>query len=189
SGYMYAGKCEPIEVLEHTNSWQPNLVDSTPAGSETLRAYRTKLGLGIATATIKGKPVLYTWQRSTYRHEFDAAAAVVAWNAPSRVKNARDFQKDAMMMGYAFNWFYVDDKDIAYIDPGFEPVRAKGLNPNFPVWATPKLEWQGWDPDKWTSARAKISQRPRALDQDWIISWNNKQAPGYRAPESNWSYG
>jgi acyl-homoserine lactone acylase PvdQ len=189
TGYMYVGKCEPIEVLEHTNSWQPNLVDSTPAGSETLRAYRTKLGLGIATATIKGKPVLYTSQRSTYKHEFDAAAAVVAWNAPSRVKNARDFQKDAMMMGYAFNWFYVDDKDIAYIDPGFEPVRAKGINPNFPVWGTPKFEWRGWNPDTWASKRATLKQRPKALDQDWIISWNNKQAPGYRAPESAWSYG
>jgi len=144
--------------------------------------------LGIATGTIKGKPVLFTSQRSTYKHEFDAAAAVVAWNAPTRVNNAREFQKDAMLMGYAFNWFYIDDKDIAYIDPGFEPVRAKGLNPNFPVWGTPKLEWKGWNPDTWSSKRATINQRPQALNQDWIISWNNKQAPGYRAPESEWSY-
>jgi acyl-homoserine lactone acylase PvdQ len=187
-GYVYNGKCQPIEVLEQTNSWQPNLVDSTPAGSETLKAYRTKVGLGIATATIKGKPVLYTSQRSTYNHEFDAAAAVVAWNAPTRNRNAREFMKNAMMMGYAFNWFYVDDKDIAYIDPGFEPVRAKGLNPNFPVWAKPKFEWRGWNPEAWSSKRATIKQRPKAINQDLIISWNNKQAPGYRAPESNWSY-
>jgi acyl-homoserine lactone acylase PvdQ len=187
-GYEYGGKCEPIEVLEQTNSWSPNLVDTTPAGSETLRAYRTKVGLGIATATIKGKPVLYTSQRSTYRHEFDAAAAVVAWNAPTRNNNASEFQKNAMLMGYAFNWFYIDDKDIAYIDPGFEPVRPKGLNPNFPVWGSPKFEWKGWDSEAWSSQRATIAQRPKALNQDLIISWNNKQAPGYRAPESNWSY-
>ena len=188
-GYVYNGKCEAIELLEHTNSWQPNVVDSTPAGTETLRAYRTKVGLGIATAMIKGKPVLYTSQRSTYKHEFDAAGAVVAWNAPTRINNAREFQKNAMLMGYAFNWFYVDDKDIAYIDPGFEAVRAKNLNPNFPVWGKPKFEWRGWNPDTWTSQLAKIGQRPQALNQDWIISWNNKQAPGYRAPDSGWSYG
>lgn len=187
-GYVYNGKCLPIEVLEQTNSWQPNLVDSTPAGSETLRAYRTKVGLGIATATIHGKPVLYTSQRSTYNHEFDAAAAVVAWNAPTRNNNARQFMKNAMMMGYAFNWFYVDDKDIAYIDPGYEPVRAKGLNPNFPVWGKPKFEWKGWNPDTWTSQRASEKQRPTAINQNLIVSWNNKQAPGYRAPDSNWSY-
>jgi acyl-homoserine lactone acylase PvdQ len=187
-GYVYAGKCEPIEVLEQTDSWQPNLVDSTPAGSETLKAYRTKVGLGVATATIGGKPVLYTSQRSTYDHEFDAAAAVVAWNAPTRNYDARQFMKNAMMMGYAFNWFYIDDKDIAYIDPGYEPVRAKGLNPNFPVWATPRFEWRGWNPQTWTSLRAAEKQRPQAIDQNWIISWNNKQAPGYAAPDSNWSY-
>jgi acyl-homoserine lactone acylase PvdQ len=188
-GYVYDGKCEAVELLEHQNCWEPNLVDSTPSGCETLRAYRTKVGLGVATATIRGKPVMYTSQRSTYKHEFDAAAAVVAWNAPTRNNNAGEFQKNAMLMGYAFNWFYIDDKDIAYIDPGFEPVRAKGLNPNFPVWAKPAFEWKGWNPDKWTSERARLEQRPRALNQDWIISWNNKQAPGYRAPESNWSYG
>jgi acyl-homoserine lactone acylase PvdQ len=187
-GYEYGGKCEPIELLEHKNSWQPNAVDSTPAGSETLRAYRTKVGLGIATGTINGKPVLYTSQRSTYKHEFDAAAAVAAWNAPTRNDNAQQFQRNAMLMGYAFNWFYIDDKDIAYIDPGFEPVRAKGLNSDFPVWAKPKFEWRGWNPDTWSSQRAKIAQRPKAINQDWIISWNNKQAPGYRAPESSWSY-
>jgi acyl-homoserine lactone acylase PvdQ len=188
TGYVYGGKCEPIDVLTETDSWQPNLVDSTPAGSETLKAYRTKVGLGIATATIHGKPVLYTSQRSTYNHEFDAAAAVVAWNAPTRDRNAREFMKNAMMMGYAFNWFYVDNKDIAYIDPGFEPVRAKDLNPNFPVWGKPRFEWKRWNPVAWTSARASEKQRPKAIDQDWIISWNNKQAPGYNAPDSNWSY-
>lgn len=187
-GYVYAGQCLPIDVITEQDSWQPNLVDSTPAGSETLKAYRTKVGLGIATALIHGKPVMYTSQRSTYNHEFDAAAAVVAWNAPTRNNNAQEFMKNAMMMGYAFNWFYVDDKDIAYIDPGYEPVRAKNLNPNFPVWGTPKFEWRGWNPDTWTSQRASEAQRPKAINQDWIISWNNKQAPGYNAPDSNWSY-
>ena len=36
--YRYHGQCQPIEVLEQTNSWQPNLADPTPAGTETLRA-------------------------------------------------------------------------------------------------------------------------------------------------------
>jgi acyl-homoserine lactone acylase PvdQ len=187
-GYVYAGECEPIDVLSEVDSWQPNLVDSTPAGSETLKAYRTKVGLGFATATIHGKPVLYTSQRSTYNHEFDAAAAVVAWNAPTRNNNPQQFMKNAMMMGYAFNWFYIDNKNIAYIDPGFEPVRPKGLNPNYPVWGKPKFEWKNWNPTAWTSARAPEKQRPKAINQDWIISWNNKQAPGYNAPDSNWSY-
>ena len=43
--YRYRGRCEPIEVLEKTVSWTPSLADQTPAGSQTLRAERTKLGL------------------------------------------------------------------------------------------------------------------------------------------------
>ena len=53
-----------------------NLVDTTPAGTQTLRALRTKIGLVIARGTIKGKPVAYTKLRSTYMHEVDAAVAV-----------------------------------------------------------------------------------------------------------------
>lgn len=43
--YRFRGQCLPIEVLERKNAWTPNLADSTPAGSETLHAERTKLGL------------------------------------------------------------------------------------------------------------------------------------------------
>ena len=73
TGYMFRGACRPMELLERSNSWSPNLADSTPAGSETLRAYRTALGIVVARATIKGKPVAYTRLRSTYMHEADSA--------------------------------------------------------------------------------------------------------------------
>src|SRR4051794_31932381 len=39
------GKCEPIETLTRTNSWQPTAADQTPAGTQTLTAERTKLGI------------------------------------------------------------------------------------------------------------------------------------------------
>ena len=43
--YVYRGRCLPVEVLDRVNAWQPSAGDSTPAGSETLRALRTKLGI------------------------------------------------------------------------------------------------------------------------------------------------
>ena len=42
--YRFRGQCLPIEVIEKRVSWQSNLVDSTPSGSATLRALRTKIG-------------------------------------------------------------------------------------------------------------------------------------------------
>lgn len=43
------------------------------AGSETLTALRTKLGLVVGRAEVDGEPVLYTRLRSTYEHELDSA--------------------------------------------------------------------------------------------------------------------
>ena len=71
--YRFRGRCLPMEVLERRNSWTPSAGDSTPAGTQTLRALRTKMGLVIARGTIKGMPVAYTKLRSTYMHELDAA--------------------------------------------------------------------------------------------------------------------
>src|SRR5206468_9120755 len=34
-----------------------------------------------------------------------------------------------------------------------------------------------------------FAQHPQVINQDYISSWNNKQAPGYRAAEDNYSYG
>ena len=44
--YRFRGQCLPIDVIEKRVSWQSNLVDSTPSGSATLRALRTKIGIG-----------------------------------------------------------------------------------------------------------------------------------------------
>ena len=54
--YVFRGRCEPVEVLERVNSWQPSAGDSTPAGTETLRALRTKLGIVAGRANVGGKP-------------------------------------------------------------------------------------------------------------------------------------
>ena len=50
-----AGSAWPIETLDRTNSWSPNAADSTPAGSETLHAQRTKLGLVAGRGTDQGQ--------------------------------------------------------------------------------------------------------------------------------------
>jgi acyl-homoserine lactone acylase PvdQ len=111
--YVFRGRCEPIEVLERRNSWTPNAADSTPAGSQTLRALRTKLGIVIARAAIGGTPVAYVRLRSTYFHEVDSAGGFADFNNPDRMRSARDFQRAAYRIGYTFNWFYADDRQIS----------------------------------------------------------------------------
>src|SRR5215204_2367639 len=186
--YLFRGSCRPIEVLERTNSWTPSAADQTTAGSETLRTGRTGLGIVIGRGTIKGKPVVYTSLRSTYMHEVDSARGFSDFQDPDKIKSPRDFQRAAHKIGYTFNWLYLDDKNVAYFNSGNNPVRAKAVDPNFPVRARTKFEWRGWNPDNQTARYTPFSQHPQVVNQSYLTSWNNKQAPGYSASDANWGF-
>jgi len=183
--YVFRGRCEPVEVLERINTWQPSAGDSTPAGTETLRAQRTKLGLVAGRATVAGRKVLLTRLRSTYFHEIDSSVGFMRFNDPAQVRSAADFQRAASDIGYTFNWFYADSKQIAYFNSGANPVRPKGIDHNFPVWGKRKFEWRGFDPALSTSRLTPFSQHPQVVDQKYLVSWNNKQAKGFRGADSN----
>lgn len=184
TSYEFRGRCLPIEVLQRTNSWAPTLADSTPAGSETLRTQRTKMGLVTGRATIKGKPVIYTSLRSTYGREFDSALGFSDFDDPAKMRDASDFQHAAAKIGYTFNWLYADDRDIAYFNSGDNPQRAKGVTGQLP--APAKDEWRGYDPDTGTAAYTSFAKHPQTINgQPYITSWNNKQAPGFAGADTN----
>jgi acyl-homoserine lactone acylase PvdQ len=185
TGYRFRGRCLPFEVLERENQWFPSAADQTPPGSEKLRAERTKLGLVVAKATVKGKPVAYTQLRSTYFHEADSAVGFLRFNSPNLMRNAKDFQRAAHQIGYTFNWLYVDDKQVAYFNSGDNPVRAAGVDPDLPTRGTKRFEWQGFNPDTGLARFTPASQHPQVIDQRYLTSWNNKQARGYRGADTN----
>src|SRR5215211_2082535 len=186
--YLFRGSCRPIETLERSNSWTPSAADQTSAGSETLRTGRTGLGLVIGRGATRGKPVLYTSLRSTYMHEVDSARGFSDFNNPDKMTSPADFQRAAHKIGYTFNWLYLDDKNVAYFNSGNNPVRPKDVDPNFPVRARTRYEWRGWNPDNLTARYTPFSQHPQVVNQSWITSWNNKQAPGFSASDANWGY-
>ena len=189
--YLFRGACRPIDVLEKRISWTSNLVDPTPSGNEVLHAERTALGIGAARATIKGKPVIYTRLRSTYGHDIQQAALMVdALNDPTRIRNARDFQRLAYdRMHYGFNMFYAHDRDISYMNGGQIPVRAKGVNHDLPVRGLKRFEWRRYDPDARTLARSPRRLQPQVVNQRYITSWNNKPAHGFPSADNIWSFG
>ena len=181
--YEFRGRCLPVEVLERTNTWTPSLADQTAPGSQTLRVLRTRLGIVRARGTVRGRPVLFTSLRSTYRHEVDSARGFSDLNNPNKVKDARSFQKAAAKIGYTFNWLYADDKDIAYFNSGNNPERADGTTGQLPM--SPANTWKGWDPVTNLADYTPASEHPQVVDQDWITSWNNKQAKGFAGADSN----
>jgi hypothetical protein len=110
-------------------------------------------------------------------------------NDPNKIKGPRDFQKAMSKVGYAFNWFYVDSRHTAYFNSGADPVRNPDVDPNFPAWGRSQFLWKNFNDQLKTEATIPSSQHPQAIDQDYFTSWNNKQAPGFRAADQQWGYG
>jgi acyl-homoserine lactone acylase PvdQ len=185
--YSFRGACEPIEALEQRNAWTPSPADQTPAGSETLRTERTKLGLVIARGTVGGKPVAYTSLRSTYFHEADSALGFVELNDPNAIRGPEDFKRAVSKIGFTFNWFYADHSQVAYFNSGNNPVRAPGTSTHFPVGGA--FEWADWNTDLWTAGYTPPEEHPQVVDQAFLANWNNKQAREYRAADDNFGYG
>ncbi|MFL5909566.1 MAG: penicillin acylase family protein, partial [Gaiellaceae bacterium] len=186
--YAFRGQCLPMESIERDNTWTPSAADQTPPGSEKLVVQRTKLGLVIARATIDGKPVAYTSLRTTYMHEVDSALGFVGFNDPAQMTGPHDFQVAASKIGYTFNWLYVDDKHDAYFNSGANPARSRRIDPNFPVRAKPQFLWRGFDAASNTAKYTPASQHAQVVDQNYITSWNNKQAKGTRASDAQWGF-
>jgi len=177
--YVLNGRCTPMVTVTRANSWVPNAADQTAPGSETLAAQRTANGIVVARATVHGQPVAFTRQRATFMHEIDSAVGFRDFNDPGAVHDVQSFQHAAYKIGYTFNWLYTDDRDIGYFNSGANPVRNANTDGLLP---TPsKYEWQGFDPATNTADYTPFAQHPQVVNQDYITSWNNKEAQGYRA--------
>jgi acyl-homoserine lactone acylase PvdQ len=187
--YRFRGECLPIEVLRKRNEWKPSLADSTPAGGYTLVAQRTKLGIVRHRGLADGKPAVFTVLRSTYFHEADSGIGFSMFNDPARITSAQAFQRAAHDVGYTFNWLYVDADDTAYFNSGANPVRAPDTDPNFPTRAEQRYEWRGWNPDTNMADYTPFEQHPQGINQDYYTSWNNKQAPKFRAADDQYGFG
>lgn len=167
----------------------PNTADSTPAGSQTLVAYRTVHGIVYARGRVHGKKVAFVRQRSTYFHEADSVIGFGQLNEPGVVTGVQGFKKAISNINFLFNCSYVDSEQIAYALSGAMPQRAKGTSPDFPILGTGKFDWKGYNPATRTADFLPFSKHPQAVDPPFLVSWNNKQAPGWAAADDKYSYG
>ncbi len=175
--YVFRGQCLPFDVLTRTNSWTPNPADPTAPGSETLQALRTKLGIVQSRALIHGKPYAYTKLRATYFHEVDSSLGFADFNTPGKMDTPKEFMQAACKIDYTFNWFYINNKHIAYFNSGKQPRAREERRPELPD------DGGGSDSSGATTTRSMNSEKrtscqahPQVIDQRYLTSWNNKQA-------------
>src|SRR5439155_22194178 len=92
-------------------------------------------------------------------------------------------------INFAFNWSYIDADHIAYQLSGAYPYRSPHTSPDFPILGTGEYDWEGFDPDRYLMSTVPLDKRPHATDPPYLVSWNNKQAPGWSAADDKFSYG
>ncbi|HEY1854794.1 MAG TPA: penicillin acylase family protein, partial [Solirubrobacterales bacterium] len=187
--YLYKGKCLKMEKLTRTEKWVPNQIDSTPEGQQTLVAYRTVHGIVFARGKVKGMKVAFVHERSTYFHEADSVIGFAQLNEPGVVTGVAGFKKAVSNIGFLFNWSYVDADHIAYALSGAMPQRAWGTSPDFPILGTGQYDWKGFNPKTQTADFLPFSKHPQAVDPEFLVSWNNKQAPEWAAADDKYDYG
>lgn len=191
--YKYKGECRPMEKLVRRNSWTPNVIDKTPAGSAELTSWRTVHGIVDAYGKVKvngkTKRVAFVLARSTYGREVDSVVGFSDLNNPNKVKDAKSFQRAASGVQFTFNWAYTDTDDTAYFLSGAYPKRANGTSPDFPVLGTGQYDWKGFDPKTGAFTPLEFDRHPKAINPDVLVSWNNKPAPGWSAADEQWGYG
>jgi acyl-homoserine lactone acylase PvdQ len=173
--YLYRGQCEPMRrffVGTLKAQGQPD---------QPVAYYETNHGPVVGFATVRGKRVAVSAQRSTRGRELLSTRAFYELNT-GRVTSAQGFLRTMNAVEFSFNWFYADDRDIAMFSSGRLPMRAGGTDPALPTLGIGDYDWRGFLPFE---AHARGVNPPTGA----IVNWNNKPAADVGASDSNFSYG
>jgi acyl-homoserine lactone acylase PvdQ len=189
--YLYRGRCTALLAHDVQLTTPPPSAGNQSAPEQiTYRPLRSVHGPVFAFATVGGKPVALTKAKGVNFRELDGVVPFMrlAENQP------RDFQSFAETMGRfpgTENWFYVDDRHTGFVQSGLYPKHARGADVDLPMNGDGSGDWQGFDSSTYAFKTIPPSQRPRAFDTDQplTISWNNKEAPGWRKGPTEWTDG
>ena len=188
-GYLHNGACVPIETYQHFQIAKPSaggLPD--PLDPDLILSWRVERTQHYGPLVARGKledgtPIAIASKRSTYGRELTSAIGFHRLNNPEYMSGGwESFRNAVSAIEYTFNWFYIDKADIGYQHSCLCPERSASVDPYLPVWGTGPWDWSGFIP----LAAQPFDKNP---DQGYIVSWNNKQAPGFFANDANFGYG
>ena len=186
TSYLRAGTCVPLtHYVHHEGITIPTAGGQGQPGDLNFHVYKTDHGV-VQQRTLAWDPVQHknvavavVSQRSTYGHEADSVLGFARVNNPDYVHNAKDFQHAFNGVDYSFNWFYVDDKDIAYFNSGLLPARPASVEADLPRWGDAAYNWQGF---------LSFDDHVQEINppRGYTASWNNKQAHGFGVADDQW---
>ena len=173
--YEYRGQCLPMQ------RFFAGTLESAGAPDQPVAFFETTHGPVVGYATVKGKKVAISLQRSTRGRELLSFKPFYQLDT-GQVSSAKQFLAAMGGVEFSFNWFYADDRDIAYFSSGRLPIRAPGTDAALPTVGNGDYDWRSYL--LWV-------QHARAIDPKAgvILNWNNKPAADVGAADSNFSYG
>jgi acyl-homoserine lactone acylase PvdQ len=191
TSYAYRGRCIPFTMRDQTVSTPVTPTDpTTPPQQITYRTMRSVHGPVFAFATVGGQPAALTKAKAVDFRELEAAVPFMrlSENEPN---NVRAFQSIMGTFPGSENWFYIDSRNVGFLQSGVYPRHAAGADVDLPFNGDGSGDWQGFNPAAYTYQSIPPSHRPQAISPDYrfIISWNNKEAPGWRKGPREWSNG
>jgi acyl-homoserine lactone acylase PvdQ len=179
--YVFRGECIPL--YERIDNWVAKPSGGGVAAPSVVRArvVRTVHGPVFAWGMVDGKPVAFASQRTTFAKELDTAGTF-ALATEGRMNDPAEFRHAFSLMTGSFNWLWLNHRHLAYFHSGNYPRRAAGVDPDLPSWGTGQWEWRGLVP---------ATEHPQAVDPatGWMVSWNTKPAPGWRAADNRLKFG
>jgi acyl-homoserine lactone acylase PvdQ len=180
STYRYKGECIPFVTREQTVTTPVSPLSPAPPETIVHRTLRSVHGPVFAYATVKGKKVALTKAKAVDFHELEAVVAFMGL-AENRPTDAKSFQAAMGLFPGTENWFYVDNREIAFQQSGRYPRHRPGSDVDLPFDGDGSGDWVNFDPKAYTADYIP--------EDGWIISWNNKEARGWRKGPAEWSDG
>ena len=140
--------------------------------------------------TVDGQPVAFAKQRSTYFHEADSARAFSrAEPARRRCRTPRTSSASCTRSTSRSTGSTPTTATSPTSTPATTRSAPTAPTPTCPNWGTGEYDWKGWETHFHSSDVTPFEEHPQVVNQDYITSWNNKQAPGYDAADGQWGYG
>ncbi|HEV2812210.1 MAG TPA: penicillin acylase family protein, partial [Solirubrobacteraceae bacterium] len=189
--YLYRGKCVPFRQRDvAVTTPPPSAGNQNPSQRIVYRPLRSVHGPVFAFATVGGRPVALTKAKGVNFRELDAVLPFMAM-AENRPTDFASFSEAFSSFPGTENWFYVDNREVGFLQSGLYPRHAKGADVDLPYNGDGTGDWQGFDPELYTYEPIPPTRRPRAdgTRQPVIVSWNQKEAPGWRKGPAEWGDG
>ena len=186
-----AASAKPMEKLVKTESWTPNAIDPTESGAQTLTAYRTVHGIVFARGKVARQEGRLRARSQHLLPRGRLGDRLLQLNEPGFVTGVSGFKKAVSQ----------HQLPLQLVLRRRRTHRLRALGRRCPSGPRAPRPTSRFSAPASTTGRASSppAARPpttcrspstrRRSTRDYLVSWNNKQAPEWAAADDQYDYG